>query len=769
MTRAQPFILLALLSLLALGCREFDPDEKYQRPEWLAGKVYTQVKDQPELSTFARCIELAGYDSVLDISGSYTVFAPNNEAFSSYFQGHPVYSSIEDIPISDLTRFVKYHIVQNPWSKQQLRSLDVYGWIDTLDLTNNEPRGYKRETLLLEKNWNFGISSNEDGEMIITDTLESNWHRKVATDSRKYAPIFFKEYFDIYNLNSTDYGFYFDRTIESANDMFFAGGKIIGDEIFAENGFVYNIDRVNEPLLNAFQILNSSTRNYSYKDFLNLLYLFPEFTYNQEKTLDQPGADLGYEVDSLFDLTFPELAFDIHNERTQPPSGITGLPNNVSIRYHHGLLAPTNEAFANFIHDYLEQGDGIPWGSLENTPDHIKRIIANTYLSVEPVYPTNYESGFYNGELDIVRLDEADIAEKQYASNCTFIGLENAIVPRAFKSVTGPVYLQRGYSFSMFAIERTGLLSALKRENENYMLFVESDLDCRLDSSFFYSSFNERFFLYQISEGAALQIPLGTNDLRTLLLNHIGTDSPRGLARKEFIPNRTGNYLIVDNQTGEIKGTAPTTLGYRGSQVMTDIPEQLSTETDNGTTYAIDNWFSFSSTSLYNIISLNHPGFHNLLRLAELSQEQLSRYNFISDNEFYTVFAPTDSVLNIVQADTLPIADLKQFCLMHFIQGEMIFTDGNKSPGYYETLRIDESSTGFITVFSQVYIEPGIDVIHLPDKAGADYLSIDESLLTNRIAGINLGIGNEIFPNTVNNAVVHSIDRAFMHELMDTK
>jgi hypothetical protein len=389
---------------------------------------------------------------------------------------------------------------------------------------------------------------------------------------------------------------------------------------------------------------------------------------------------------------------------------------------------------------------------------------------VNPVYRTDFETGFYNGELDIVRLDEADIVEKRYGSNATFIGVDEAIVPRAFASVTGPVYLQRGYSFTMYAIERAGLLSALKRENEDYLFFVESDANCREDSSFFYSEYNKSFYLFQISEdGSYLRIGLNTNDLRTLLLNHIGTASPRGLARKEFIKNRKGNYLILDNQTGVISGTSPTTVGYGGSERVNVIPAKLSDDTDNGTAYDISNWFSFTATSLFIIISQNYTAFHNLLRKAGLSDEKFYRYKFISDNELYTVFAPTDSVISSAQADTLPADELRNFCLMHFVQGEMIFTDGNKPPGYYETLRIDEKSTTYSTVYSKLYIDPGIDMIRLPDKSDGDYLIIHESPWTNIFAGINLGTTSGVYPDIINNAVVHSIDRAFRHELMDTQ
>ena len=139
MRRTAIFSLTALGVLLLFSCDpELKKNDKYARPDWLAGKVYTQLLDQPDLSTFARCLELTGYDTIIDRSGSYTVFAPNNEAFNRWLQDNPAYGDVEDIPLEELARIVKYHIVQNPWTKDQLRSLDVYGWIDTLKLIAKE-------------------------------------------------------------------------------------------------------------------------------------------------------------------------------------------------------------------------------------------------------------------------------------------------------------------------------------------------------------------------------------------------------------------------------------------------------------------------------------------------------------------------------------------------------------------------------------------------------------------------------------------------------
>lgn len=769
MTRIKSFLLFATALLFLFSCKQ-EPDI-YKRPDWLAGKVYTQILAQPELSTFAKCIELTGYDEILDVSGSYTVFAPSNEAFTKYFAQNTKYNSVESIPITELTEIVKYLIVQNPWSKIQLRTLDVYGWIDTLSTDNNKPKGFKRETLLLNPNRKYGIATGGVGKevkFVIVDTLQTKDYRKVITDSRKYVPIFYQEYFDIYKLNKSDYEFYFDRTFDSPNDIYFAGAKIISDEISAENGFVYIVDRVVDPLQNASEIIGNSSGANNYTDFLDVLNRFPQFEYNREKTFLQPGAAQGAVVDSLFDLSFPTLAFDFSSEKTSPPSGTYGLPSNVTIRYHHGLMAPTNTAFQSFIDEYIKIPSG--WGSLAGAPENIKRIIANTYMSVNTIYPTDFQEGFYNGELDIVKLDESDIIEKKFGSNSTFIGLKKAIVPRAFKSVTGPVYLQRGYNKVMIAIEQSGLLSALKRQNENYMFFVENDANSSQDSSLVYNTLTKKFSVFLVAPGTFQEYPLTLNDLRTLLLNQIATDRAKGDARKEFIPNLAGNMIIVNNVTGEISGTGATTQGYKGTKIEPEFPVVLSDATDNGVTYDVQNWFSFSSPSMFSKISTDYPMFHALLKKAGLTNDKEYKYTFLTDNDFYTVFVPSDQALTDAGVNTLPIPDLRKLLQFHFVQGDMIFTDGKKGKKYYETSRVDERSTQYTTIFTSLYINPGIDLIVIPAKDGSNYVEIEEAdKTTNILTGVNKGTGQEAFPILYNNGVIHQINKVLKVEELDIR
>ncbi|MHB9140810.1 MAG: fasciclin domain-containing protein [Paludibacter sp.] len=321
----------------------------------------------------------------------------------------------------------------------------------------------------------------------------------------------------------------------------------------------------------------------------------------------------------------------------------------------------------------------------------------------------------------------------------------------------------------MFAIEKSGLLSALKRKDANYSFFVESDANSSADSSFIYSALNESFAAITLYP-AIKKTGLSVDDLRILLLNQIAVDQPQGIARKEFIENLAGNYLIFDNVTKEVKGTAPTTYGYRGSIQMPDIPRLISTNADNGSTYEVDNWFSFAANDLYTTISTNYPKFHALMKKAGLSQDKLFKYSFISDNQFYTVFVPSDSILNVTSTDTMTTKELQDFLMLHFVQGDLIFTDGKKPAGYYETARVDESSTPYTTVYTKIRIIPGIDKITIPTKTGDPSVVVTESARTNILVARNLSTtGMEAYTNSVNNGVIHEINQVIRREIVDTK
>ncbi len=173
---------------------------------------------------------------------------------------------------------------------------------------------------------------------------------------------------------------------------------------------------------------------------------------------------------------------------------------------------------------------------------------------------------------------------------------------------------------------------------------------------------------------------------------------------------------------------------------------------------------------MYVKISSQFPAFHALLVKAGLAISAEYRYNFLSDSEFYTVFAPTQAAIENAGLNSLPVAELRQVLLLHFVQGDLIFTDGNKNANYYETGRVDEKSTPYSTVYSKLYVEPGVDFIRFKNKNGVDYTTINESEFTNIFTSLNINTGEaqqQAFPSTFTNAIIHEIDKVLIFEELD--
>jgi uncharacterized surface protein with fasciclin (FAS1) repeats len=715
---------LAVLFILMCGCTDIYDQEKFQRPEWLAGKLYTQIKTREDLTVFSRCLELTGYDTVLDLTGSFTVFAPTDEAFEAWFSGHPAYgNAVENIPYRELENLVRSHIIQNAWSKEQMQSLDIYGWIDRDDPNNDKPRGYKRQTILREPDRKYWVISDKQQYRIV-DSTESNTYRKVYSVSRKYAPIFFEEYLSINDLNAGDYAFYFDRNFESGN-IYYANARVSSPEIFAENGFVYEVDRVIGPLYNAEELLAIEYGGNRYGEFLSLIHRYPKFTFDDDATFAQAEAKAGGDFDTLYSLDYPDLDFNIHEELTGPNTDYPAY----TVRYQNGLLAPTDLALQRLIDEVLTVNSGYPhWPNFNTVPDHIKKLIINAHMSRIPVYRTDIQEGFENGAGDIITLDEAAIEDKYYGSNCTFIGLNEAIIPRAFTSITGPVYLRPGYSTMMYAIEHAKTLSALKTPDVEYVLFAISDARMQMDSSlmihwqdrdlnwYYFTSYNRSDERFQ---------PVSRNELTKRILNQVATSLPKGLARREFIENLAGNFLVFDNEEQTVTGGLDNLWGYRGDSIIHAEARLLEEPLDNGLTYDFGAWFNTPTAGMYNRLS-QYNAFMNLIRKAGLINEKLEEFLFLTEGEFYTIFLPSEDALAASGWDTLTIPALQQFIKYHFIKGSRIWTDGNAPGGDYETLRRDESSTQYVTRYSTLSLNTGYDYIDILYPDGTAYCHIPE-------------------------------------------
>ena len=584
-------LLLGILFSLCMGCEKLTDQDIYKRPDWLPGKLFTTVSVQENLNMFTECLRLTGLNKILDVSGSWTVFAPTDEAMKQYLSENQ-YTSISDIPLDELEKIAKFHIIQNPWSLEQLKILGANGW-RTANNANSNSYAYKRETILrnpVEKYW---IKRKNKKEMIVTDSTISDGYKMVFVESRKYVPIFYDKYFDINGLTSADYSFYFNRIYERGN-VYYAGAKILKSDIFAENGFVHIIDRVVSPMLNAKELLEREMPGETYKLFLEMAYwYYPNFEANKTATFNQPAVRLGGLVDTLWDLNYPDLAFDLHEELT----GYKGPNDNETLVRHNGFFVPTDGAFSEFIDGILTVKSGFPhWPDYRALPQDIVEIIIAQHSKSSPIYPsTNQYQEIFRKE-GRFKQNEGDIIRKEFGSNCTFIGLDTYIPDRVFTSVTGPVFCRPAYSIFRRAMQYSGALNVIANYKGELSFFPIPDYALLADSSLILNWVDKDKTVYNFmayNRSRHQMEVIGSNTIKNWILNQVGTSMPDGSANKEIIRTLGGKNITWDHSNNTIRGTLPSTVGYKGDIAATNFPVLLDEPTDNGKTWTVGHWFNF--------------------------------------------------------------------------------------------------------------------------------------------------------------------------------
>ena len=127
-SRGHLFKGAAFLSLVILtGSCQSEFEKYYEDPSWLEGNAYEVLSDKGNFTNYLRLVERTLYSQVIHGSGSYTFFAPNDEAFSNYLQLKG-YQSVDDIPLEKASEIVSYSMVYNAYSAANLGNSWLGEW-----------------------------------------------------------------------------------------------------------------------------------------------------------------------------------------------------------------------------------------------------------------------------------------------------------------------------------------------------------------------------------------------------------------------------------------------------------------------------------------------------------------------------------------------------------------------------------------------------------------------------------------------------------------
>lgn len=434
----KKYFLMGLFCLSLASCQR-EIDKYYEIPDWLKGNAYEVMEDRGDFSLFMKAVDRSSYASLVKGKGIVTVMAPTDDAFSAYLSKHN-YSSVEDISQTELDKLIGYHLIYYSYTKQNFLFYNPNGIDAELDVPGAyfKFRTKSRDAISTAKDYASGgvmrkIMHKDRFIPVISDYSLSGWQTSPKDEYEKMFP------------GSTYTG--------GTNSFNISNAGIVGDEIVTDNGYLYVIDQVLEPLETLYTEMSQEGSEYS--KFAEMYDRFVKYEYDEDATTDYGNGD------SLF----------VHSHYSLPPiacewTNLTmGIPDYSQLHYLSAIsfmiLAPDNAAIDNFYQKY--------WAASFSSLDELNFVPlyyfmnehANTYMS--KMFSATSLSQIIN-MYDIY--DGSTIAEPSYVKVCTngiFGGMKgNVITPEAFESPIAPALCNKDYNLFALIAHRGALINKIK-------------------------------------------------------------------------------------------------------------------------------------------------------------------------------------------------------------------------------------------------------------------------------------------------------------------
>ncbi|RVT79557.1 hypothetical protein EOD40_00125 [Flavobacterium sufflavum] len=665
-------LIMPLLALFA-SCSRDAFDEYYGRPDYLEDPIYQQLDTRGNFKNFTALIEKAGYKDILSKSGYWTMFAPNDAAFTKYFQEKGI-SDVSKIDDATASKIVKYALVYNAFRKDQLSDYQSSkGWV--------ADNAFRRRTAF----YDGYVTRDVNGVPTVTVAANRNGAWFAGDNNNKYVTYFTDEYFAAKNLSATDFNFFYPSGQYTGFNLF--DSKVVQTDIVAENGIIHEVDKVNLPLLNIEQYLEEDSKKAvsKYSEFRKLIEN-NLIIYGLSQTATTNYYNYTGKSDNVYVRFYdPTLAFSPNNEN------YVKLEDNDGQADAYTLFAPENNAFIDFRDKILLKH----YSSVAALPRYVIQDLVNAHMVQGAVWPSLKEN-YINGLKEELRFDfNTDITDKQVLSNGFFYGTNKVQKSDLFYSVYTSAYLDPDFLLATRLLNETpenykGMVSDI---SQKFTLFLPSDavlksLGISYDfdkSAWVYSTKTDpRNKLLRLLYNCIVLTPNGE-------LDNIGTTSGIIRTGDDEIP---GEYIRWNNN--KIYAAGNDEDGTYVNIVKKEVQQ-------NGTVYYIDNLPKYaeklqglaieklapnSTSQFYSFVQyLKNSSIYTAATGKIEGVELGSSYTFIVPNNAAIAKAITDGVLpsnpaTTVQGEKDLIAD---FIRYHIIV-KTVSNDG-LSIGQFETLR----------------------------------------------------------------------------------
>lgn len=571
--------------------------------------------------------------------------APDDNAFRKFLEEKGV-KSIKDFDKEYINKLIGYHLMYYAfdWNKMvNFRPQDGDG------ATEEEKEVfagyyYKHRTHSIDPVEHKRVKLTPEAS---SDTLIYIYHNE------RYLPVFSNKMFETKQIDAEyNYKYFFPGTDWKGNagakGVFnVANAKVTDNEsVVTDNGYLYHVDHVIEPLNTIYDELKSDP-NYS-----KYLALYDSYsTYSPAS--DEVNTSLGY------------IAY-VHEHGDLPPIATewpvqNWLSMSALERRGYNVFAPSDEALDKFFQSYWTAEGG--YTSLDDLDPEIKRFFIYQTFSAENfiVFPEEIKNGLVETQFGTpINIDPDKVDKRSICANGVLYGMDDMNAPAIFSSVAGPAFKDKNYLTYLYALTGSEKVLVLASKNTNFVTLIPNNAQFEAtDPAIRLYSTTTGKQIQQFSSDAGDFVEMGKGSLGTIVDMHTAQNIS-ALAEngtQVVTTNLAYNYWFIND--GKITTNAlfneqlePT---YTGTPFvpLTKIQND-GADWDNGSAYAYDATAIFEPASgdglghklaVCNDKNFRYYMFAQLLQKAGLiANNELSTSITALDSRFF-VFVPTNEAI----------------------------------------------------------------------------------------------------------------------------
>ncbi|MBO4607253.1 MAG: fasciclin domain-containing protein [Prevotella sp.] len=693
--KTKALLVSSMMLLVAVVTQSCDNSDLEGQPEWLGNSIYERLQEGGNYSTILRLIDDLDYALVMKETGSKTLFAADDQAFSQWFQNNEWgVHSYENLSMAQKKLLLNSAMVNNAYLVELLSNVEAEP--DPL-----EGQCMRRESAVSQYD---SVSRWYPAQMPQTrywDVHRGKNQGIVLLKDNTTPPMihFLPRFMTLNGITDDDLRILTNGASSSIKDAWVNGKKIVERDITCKNGYIQRMDGVMTTSDNMAQIVRS---HQNMSQWSTLLDRFCAPYYNEQATRDYNR--LYNNQDSVYVLRYFSSQNKQELELTPDKQAVDAqlsfdpgwnhymYTNTVGKDLHYdcgALLVPTNQALDEWWnHDGFALQD--QYKTWANVPDQVLVELIN--VNMVPEFASTVPSKFQN----IVNDAKVEMGVKIADIDSCFMGCNGVVyltnkvfAPATYSSVAFPALVHtETMNILYWGIDKLGFKPYLNSMDSYYSFFLPTNQGmmryvdpCSLGSTqtvmyeFYYNTDRKNVgahrFRYdlatntsgeRLSDATSSQVE---NRLTDIIDNLIVVGNVED--GNTFYRTKGGATIKVENagNVGAMTVAGGLQIESQRTTPITQIFDQ--TKSGNGKVYVIESEVPSSGRkSVYQTLS-EHPEYSRFFDLLRGGDPDSAQYNLTAsiiddkyscvdfnirlfDNYHYTIWVPTNESLDAMHA-----------------------------------------------------------------------------------------------------------------------